>query len=205
LTTVAAAFALTWSFVSLVVSRYVYDHSELISGRWLTGLLDRDGRTWATIHAGLDAEVRLDGVMPGQCLGRLDIFDRAVMTSPSIARARRITATIEHATPCSPKSLALADASCDSIVVAFTAHEIRDPEHRKAFFQELHRALRPGGRAVLVEHLRDWPNFMAFGPGFLHFVARREWLSLAAAAELSAARELRITPWIMALALERPH
>ena len=199
----AALGALGWSLVSLLVSSYIYDKSALVSGRWVPGLLGSQVRTWATVHAGLDAEVQLDAVMPGQCVARLDIFDGRVMASPSITRARGITAVTQVATSCAPTSLALEDESCDALVIAFTAHEIRDRVAREAFFDELGRVLRPGGKALLVEHLRDFPNFLAFGPGFLHFVARAEWLRLAAHAKLAVASETRITPWVMALALEK--
>jgi len=203
LASIGSAIALAWSVMSLLVSTYIYDRSALASGRWVLPLLDQRTQTWATVHAGLDAEVELDSAMPGRCIARLDIFDPRVMTSPSIARARTRTPAAKQATTCSPTALALDDAACDSIVVAFTAHEIRDRGAREAFFMELRRALRPGGKALIVEHLRDWPNFLAFGPGFLHFVARHEWLRLAQHAKLSIASETRITPWVMALALER--
>jgi SAM-dependent methyltransferase len=199
-----AAIALAWSLASLGVSFYVYDRSELVSGRWIPPLLDAGVGTWATVHAGLDAEVLLDGVMPGRCVARLDIFDPAVMTSPSITRARRRTAPTSPATPCRPTALPLADGACDAVVVAFTAHEIRDRSAREAFFGELRRCLRPGGKVLLVEHLRDFANFLAFGPGALHFVARREWLGLASNAGLEVASERRVTPFVMALTLRRP-
>jgi SAM-dependent methyltransferase len=204
LAAIAASIAVCWSVVSLLVSLYVYDRSELASGRWVPRLLDPATRMWAAVHAGLDAEVELDGVMPGRCVARLDIFDPRVMTSPSISRARATTATTKEAIKCDPTSLPLQDAACDAVVVAFTAHEIRDRGAREAFFDELRRSLRPGGRVLLVEHLRDLANFAAFGPGYLHFVSRREWLRLAAHAKLAVASETRITPFILALALERP-
>jgi SAM-dependent methyltransferase len=199
-----AGVAIVWSLASLFVSHYIYDRSALVAGGWVPRLLGAPTGAWATIHAGLDAEIELDAVMPGPCVARLDIFDSAIMTSPSIVRARARTPLTARASPCSPTALALENEACDAIVVAFTAHEIRDPRARQAFFEELRRSLRPGGRVLIVEHLRDLANFLSFGPGFLHFVSRREWLRLASHAKLNIAYETRITPWVMALALERP-
>jgi hypothetical protein len=200
---VAAAGAVLWSIVALGVSAYVYDWSALSGGAWLPPLVGDAARGWAAIHAGLDAEIDLGALPPDGCVGRLDIFEPAVMTSPSIARARQTTAA-GPATPSRATALALADESCSAIVVAFTAHEIRDAGARERFFLELRRALRPGGRALLVEHVRDAANFLAFGPGFVHFLPRKEWLRLAEEAGLAVVDERRITPWVMALTMERP-
>lgn len=194
---------IVWSFVSLSVSWYIYDRSHLQSGWWITALLPSSVKNWSTVHAGLDAEVDLEPVMPGACSARLDIFDSSLMTSGSIERARGRTAPAKAALPCSPTSLPLEGDACDAIIVAFVAHEIRDQNARECFFGELRRCVRPGGRVVLVEHLRDVNNFLAFGPGWLHFQPRSEWLRLAARADLTIASEIRVTPWIMALSLER--
>ncbi len=200
------AIALAWSLASLAVSTYVYDRSPLVAGRWLLGeaLVPARVTEWATVHAGLDAEVNSAAALPGRCVARLDIYERALMT-PSIARARLLTPHADDAVdrPSTAQALSLADDSCDTVIVAFTAHEIRDRRVRELFFLELRRILRTGGRVVLVEHLRDFPNFAAFGPGFFHFLARSEWLRLAAHAELTPVAEVRITPWVMALALEK--
>lgn len=205
-----ASVAVGWSCVSLAVSAYVYDRSPLVGGLWLAraGLLPASVSRWATVHAGLDAEVEVAAVLPGTCLARLDIFDAAIMT-PSIARARRledsglVVTRTHHSVRCPAGALALGPDSCDVVMVAFTAHEIRDARVREAFFSELRRVLRPGGRVVLVEHLRDAPNFGAFGPGFMHFLPRGEWIRLAEHAQLARVAEVRVTPWVMALALEK--
>ncbi len=200
----AAGVAFVWSLASLLVSQYVYGVSSLVSGQWVTALLGTPARAWATVHAGLDAEIELDGVMSGACVARLDIFEPRIMTSPSIARARATTPLSRAASPCSPTALALPNEACDTIVVAFTAHEIRNRSARETFFHELRRSLCPGGRVLLVEHLRDLPNFLAFGPGYLHFVPRREWLRLASHASFAVASETRVTPWVTAVVLEKP-
>ena len=198
----AGAVAVAWSLVALAVSAYVYDRSRLLGAEWIPDDV-RGAPTWATIHAGLDAEVDADRVMRGSCVARLDIFDRDVMVSRSIARARRRTASARKAVPCSPSALALADGACAAVVVAFTAHEIRDAGERERFFLELRRVLPSGGKIVLVEHVRDAMNFLAFGPGVLHFLPRAEWLRLAACADLRVASETRVTPWVRVLALEK--
>jgi SAM-dependent methyltransferase len=192
-----------WSVVSLLVAHYIYDRSPLLGGNWISSLLPTSVQSWATIHAGLDAEVELDAVMPGRCVARLDVFDQSLMTAPSIKRARAYTTCASAAVSCSPTSLKLQDRTCDAVVVAFTAHEIRNGLARERFFDEIRRCVRPGGRVVLVEHLRDFMNFLAFGPGCLHFLSRGEWLRLAGNANLFVAKEKRITPWVMALSLER--
>jgi hypothetical protein len=47
-----------------------------------------------------------------------------------------------------------------------------------------------------VEHLRDWRNFIAFGPGFLHFFSARAWHRSAAAAALTLRRSESLTPFV---------
>jgi SAM-dependent methyltransferase len=197
-----AVVAATWAAISLVVSHYIYDRSALASGSWVTALLPARAERWASIDAGLDAEVSLDGVLPDACVARLDIYDPAIMSARSVQRARAITARAHAATSCPPTALALGDASCDLIAVIFTAHELRDARSRERLFLEVKRALRSGGRMLLVEHVRDAPNFAAFGPGFMHFLPRAEWLRLARFAGFRVAAEMRITPWVLALALE---
>ena len=198
-----AAVAIAWSIWSLAVSHYIYDLSELNAGKWIETLVPRRVERWVALDAGLDAEVEL-GAMPGRCVGYLDIFDPTLMNAASIQRARNRTARTHAATAASPLELRLADGSCDAATVIFSAHEIRDVTARETFFRELKRALRPAGTILLVEHLRDGMNFLAFGPGFFHFLPRSEWLRLAEVTGLNVRTERRVTPWVMALVLEKP-
>ncbi len=198
-----AAGALLWSVGSLVISFYIYDRSCLSGGTWVPPLLPASTRAWAMIHAGLDAEIYLDAVMPGTCVARLDVFDPRYMSAGSIRRARRRTAPARASLSCSPTALAMADGTCDAVVVVFTAHEVRDRPARVHFFAEVRRALRPAGRALLVEHVRDLANFLAFGPGFFHFLPHSEWLRTLAQAGLTVVGEERITPFVRVLLIER--
>lgn len=197
------AAAVLWSASSLLVSHWVYDRSLLKQWDWLASLLPQPPRHWASIHAGLDETFgALAQVFSADGGTVLDIYDPKEMTEPSIVRARRLSLD-RAAKPAEFRSLPLPDSSQDAVLLIFAAHELRRPESRLQFFREIVRILVPGGRVVLVEHLRDTSNFLAFGPGFLHFLPRREWLRLASAAGLAVRDERRITPFVDVLVLEK--
>ena len=63
-----------------------------------------------------------------------------------------------------------------------------------------------GELALWVRNLTDEDsasNFIAFGPGFLHFYPRRQWRHLARQAELAIESEFRITPFIAVFVFRR--
>ena len=92
-------------------------------------------RLWATVHAGLDVEVQVEGVMPRACAGRLDIFTPELMPAGSVRRARERTAAEDATLAWFPMSLALAEATFDAIVVVFSAHESRSSSVREQLFE----------------------------------------------------------------------
>lgn len=185
-----------WTAASLFVSWFVYDHAAITRWHWLPGILRFPPCRWIQIHAGLDeASAILGRMFPDARSAVLDIYDPAEMCAPSIARARRL-----HPPLC-PPSTALLDAlpapagACDTVFVLFAAHEIRNRDRRVTFFRELARVLSPNGQILVAEHLRDWKNFLAFGPGFLHFYSRTEWLRVAHDASLVLEAEAGLTPF----------
>lgn len=199
----SALGAVAWSAASLAVSFHVYDRSPLARGTWLAEFLPPGAPAWISVDTGLDAEVDLDGALAGPCLARLDVYDGRIVGRGSVRRARSTTPRKHAARPCSALALPIGDAACELACVVFTAHEVQLPADRVRFFEELRRVLVPGGRVLVVEHLRDVPNFLAFGPGFLHFHPRREWLRVAEAANLAVVKTRSITPWVSALLLEK--
>lgn len=202
LAALGAAMGFLWSVSSLLASHYIYDRSPLSAWSWLPGLLPAPPRRWASLHAGLDETFgELERLFP-EGGTTLDVYDPREMTEPSIERARRLTPT--PAAAADFRALPFPDGSLDAVFLVFAAHELRRPESRLLFFREIVRSLAPGGRVVLVEHLRDARNFLVFGPGFVHFLARREWLRLARESGLAVRRERRITPFVAVLVLEKP-
>jgi hypothetical protein len=47
-----------------------------------------------------------------------------------------------------------------------------------------------------MEHSRDLWNFVAFGPGFLHFFSQRAWRKAAFEAGLTIRSEFSMTPFV---------
>jgi SAM-dependent methyltransferase len=195
---------LWWSAGSLAASYWVYDRSPLCRWAWIAGWFPDPPRSFANLHAGLDeSSPALRSLFPGSRAVLLDLFDPAAMTEPSISRARRLTPPELAAEPVDGTALPFPPAAWDAAFLIFAAHEIRDAATRLGLFRELRRVLRPGGRILIVEHGRDLWNLLAFGPGFLHFLPRREWLRLAREGGFSVVREAAFTPFVGALLLEK--
>jgi len=183
LLTAAAIPAIFWCLSSLLVSWYVYDRPPLSDFRWLPRWLSRKPARWLSLHAGLDDPSPAIAALFPRAQGRvLDIFDPAATARPA---------------------LPIATASLDAAFLIFAAHELRRHASRVALFRELARSLRAGGSILLVEHLRDWRNFLAFGPGFLHFLPERAWRSAASAARLRVRADFTVTPFVHVFVLER--
>jgi len=156
--------------VSLAVSYIIYDQSPLYRWMWVKDVLTIAPLRIANIHAGFDeSSEALRSLFPQASLVIVDLYDPKRMTEPSIARARRLRPTKQSTLPADPGAIPLAESSCDAVFLLFAAHEIRDAQERLRLFGEVSRILTPGGIVLLVEHRRDLANFLAFGPGFLHF------------------------------------
>lgn len=164
------------SSISLFVSYYVYDQSGLYGFSWLQQFKKSRTRDVVNIHAGFDETSSiLKNNFPDATFRVFDFYDPSRHTEVSIERARRAYPPYNGTLKIATSELPVTENSVDLIFNIFSLHEVRDGEERIHFLKEQVRALRHDGRIVLVEHLRDVPNFLAYNIGFFHFWSGREW------------------------------
>ncbi|QJE97935.1 class I SAM-dependent methyltransferase [Luteolibacter luteus] len=193
-------------FVSLGVSHLIYDRSDLYRWNWLDRALKGAGRKQSVYcHSGLDeaSEAIRERTSPDRWI-TLDHFDAVLMTEPSIHRARQLYPPTPETIPSTFDTWPVEAESTDVIFGLLAIHEFRSEDERGRWFREALRCLRPGGRIVIVEHLRNGANFLAFGPGFRHFHSAANWKRCWESAGLRAEDEFPITPWLRTFVLVRP-
>jgi len=207
---VAACAALYLLAASLLASHWIYDRSSLYRFEWAKRFAGDPPRHILNVHTGFDeSSPSLRSVFPMAEMEILELHDPARMTEPSIARARRYQARIaprwlaELTQRIPPGPLPYRDSSFDAVFAVLALHEIRNSEDRSQLFGEFNRTLCPGGRLVLLEHLRDLPNFLVFGPQFVHFYSGSTWLNHAAGAGLKLVHKTRITPFVGVFTFEK--
>jgi len=195
-----ALLGLVTIFTSLLVSWYVYDGSDLYTLNWLGDLGTPE--TIVNINAGFDETSGLLALrLPNARLRVLDFYDPKRHTEPSIRRARKAYPPYPGTEEITTDELPLADNSVDLIFLIFAAHEIRDPEERARFFSLLRKALKPGGKIILAEHLRDPANYLAYSVGALHFLSDADWQRTFAAAAFNIVARENINPFVVKFTL----
>jgi SAM-dependent methyltransferase len=193
----AAAPAMFWLASSLIVSHYVYDRFPLYDLDWLSRILPRAPRRWINIHCGFDeTSGLLAAIFPEAASQVVDIYDPRVMTEASIRLARRLKHCAFASAAARYDALAFSAGSFDAAFSIFAAHELRRHDQRVKLFREIARILVPGGDLILMEQSQDLWNFLAFGPGFLHFFSPRAWRKAAFEAGLTLRTEFSMTPFV---------
>lgn len=201
---VFAALIFISLFISLAVSAYIYDFSNLYTFNWLDEKLF-NGKQIVNIHAGFDeTSTILTKLYPTSTLTVFDFYNPENHTEISIQRARSLYPPFPGTVIIPTDNVPLQSNSVDMIFLTLAIHEIRDAEERTNFLKVLSKTLKPGGRIVVTEHQRDASNFFAFNIGFLHFFSRASWLKNFREAGLQVEKELKVTPFISAFTLQ-PH
>jgi SAM-dependent methyltransferase len=194
----ALAASAYFLFVSLGVSHLVYDRSDLYRWRWLErALRDPTPSRGVFAHAGFDEASQAVREKLGEVDWIvLDHYDSARMTEPSIGTARRMFPPTAGTLPAPFDQWPVASESVDVVFALLAVHELRTEAERSAWFAEAKRCLRTDGRVVVAEHTRDAANFLAFGPGFLHFHSPASWRRCWQSAGFHSLDEFRVTLWV---------
>ena len=190
---------------SLIAALWIYDCSTLYQLPFIEFQPNSSGKTVISVTAGLDeVSSTLRERFPGAQLRLLDFYDDQKHGEPSIRRARCCySLPPETEIIDTNKALPVACSSVSLIIGFLSLHEIRDENERVAFLQELAAALAPEGRLIVVEHVRDLPNALAFTLGVFHFHLRRSWLENFDSAGLTLTGETKITPLIRIFTLQK--
>jgi len=198
------ALAIAMILGSLAVTLYVYDLSGFYKLNWLDDFSVGDGDIIFNISAGFDeTSALLKSRFPGAKLTACDFYDPKRHTEASIKRARAAYPPFPGTLHVRTDTLPCDDYSIDRIFLIMSAHEIRDADERRCFFNELERAMSSAGRLVVVEHLRDMANLCAYNIGALHFHSRSEWINCFRSANLQIECEKELTPFIKAFFVKK--
>jgi len=195
---VVAAF-LYGLIMPLLVSAYVYDFSHYYELHWMEELVrDQDKvKMIVNINAGFDeTSFIIKRKFPQSDLKALDFYDSKRHTEPAIKRARKVSLVYPDTQQVASGSIPLKDRTVDIVFLLSAVHEIRSHEEKVLFLKECHRLCKPEGRVVMVEHLRDFPNFLAFSVGFTHFFSRSVWKNAFERAGFTSFRETKFTPFM---------
>jgi len=202
--TIFIVATLLFCIFSIVATYYIYDLSPLYKFTWFKDQLYYRPARIVNIHGGYDETSKLIAELyPKDEVSVFDFYNpeknaeistkRARKTNPPFAGTRNIT--IDH--------IPLKDGYADRIFLILSTHEIRSNKERNIFFEELNRVLSRNGKIIVVEHLRDAPNFLAYNIGFLHFYQKQTWLNNFFSSGLHCRQQIKITPFITAFILDK--
>lgn len=181
----------------LIVSAYVYDFSGYYNFNWLVDIQKTNPEQTVNINAGFDeTSYILKNKFPKSNLKVFDFYNPKQHTEPAIVRARKVSLTYPNTQQITTDLFPLKDNSVDTIFLLSAAHEIRNQDEKIIFLKECKRTLKSTGKIIMVEHLRDFPNFMAFSVGFTHFFSRKTWRKAFKKSGFSNITETKFTPFM---------
>lgn len=183
--------------VPLFISAYVYDFSGYYNFAWLNELQGDGAENIVNINAGFDeTSFILQSRFPDAVIRVFDFYDAKRHTEPAIKRARKVSLVFPDTRQISSDVIPMDDDTVDLVFLLSAAHEIRSQEEKICFLRECRRICKPSGKVIMVEHLRDFPNFLAFTIGFSHFFSAKIWRKAYAKAGFTNIREKKFTPFM---------
>jgi SAM-dependent methyltransferase len=188
---------------SLIVSWYIYDYSDLYQLNWLDKYMNAS-RDIVNINAGFDEfSALIQERFFKAALTVFDFYDSLEQKEISIIRAQKAYPAFASTIKIPLKALPLNEGACDVILLLFAAHEIRSDTARADFFKELGNGLKPNGKIIVVEHLRNVVNFSAYTLGCFHFFSLNKWMQTFEKAQLKLTAKEKITPFITIFILQK--
>jgi SAM-dependent methyltransferase len=183
----------------LAVSAYVYDFSGYYKFHWLKNLIRDNERVKliVNINAGFDeTSFIIKNMFPQSDLRVFDFYNAKQHTEPAIKRARKVSLIYPNTQQIASSSIPVKDNSIDIVFLLSAVHEIRSHEEKVQFLKECYRLCKSDGKVIMVEHLRNFPNFLAFSVGFTHFFSRSVWKNAFDRAGFSSFQETKFTPFM---------
>jgi SAM-dependent methyltransferase len=183
----------------LIVSAWVYDFSGYYEFEWLKQQIDEKEKVsqLVNINAGFDeTSFIIERLFPDAHLQVFDFYNAQQHTEPAIVRARKVSLVYPNTQTIASNAIPVKDASVDIVFLLSAAHEIRSHEEKIRFLKECHRICKPQGKVIMVEHLRNFPNFLAFSVGFTHFFSRSTWKNAFERAGFTTFRQTPFTPFM---------
>ena len=185
---------LGWFIVaSLVSAEWIYEKSGLHQMQWLVDNVQSPTKIVVACAGYDELQGRVSTAFPNAQVQFVDFYNALPKREKSIERARKFGTAPQR--PVSENFCNWPVQNVNLVLVAFAAHELRDEQSRTSLLKEAASKLAPEGIIVVVEQLRDVSNLLAFGPGFLHFYSRGQWLKDFAASGLRIKRELKLSPF----------
>lgn len=190
--------------ISLIVTYYVYDYSKIYELQFLNKLQIQPNEIIVNINAGFDEfSFTIANKFKTENLHVFDFYNPEKHTEISIERARKVSTIYPNTKSIETSKLPLETNTADYVFLFFAAHEIRKTEERTVFLTEISRILKPNGKIIILEHLRDFPNFTAYTIGFFHFLSFKIWKNTFCSADLIISEESKITPFLSLFTLQK--
>jgi ubiquinone/menaquinone biosynthesis C-methylase UbiE len=183
----------------LLVSAYVYDFSGYYSFDWLKkfNFIDTKDTQILNINAGFDeTSFIIKNHFPQSNLKVFDFYNAEQHTESAIIRARKVSLVYPNTQQIISNKIPLEDKSVDLIFLLSAVHEIRTQAEKIVFLKECRRVCKSNSNVIMIEHLRDFPNFVAFTIGFTHFFSKHIWKKAFIEAGYSNFSEQKFTPFM---------
>lgn len=196
---VVITFFLYGLIMPLLVSAYVYDYSGYYDFDWLKKYKIDESKSYqfVNINAGFDeTSFIIKNKHPKSNIKVFDFYNKDRHTEPAIIRARKVSLVYPNTKEIKSNQIPINDESTDIIFLLSAIHEIRSHKEKVEFLKECRRICKPEGQVIMVEHLRDFPNFLAFSVGFTHFFSRKTWKNAFRDAGFSSFSETKFTPFM---------